>query len=62
MAKAAPIPAPRDWNDEAARTVATYASTAQPGYALHGEPVDQGGYSPYFRSSSRRNVTESFAA
>lgn len=62
MAKAAPIPAPRDWNDESARAVATYASDAAPGYGLNVEPVDSGTYSPYFRSTSRRNVIESFAA
>jgi len=61
MAKAAPIAAPRDWNDESARTVATYASEVAPGYALNAEPVDSGTYSPYFRSTSRRNVMEVFA-
>lgn len=57
----APIPAPRDWNDESVAIVATYASRTQGGHALHSEPVDQGGYSPYFRSSSQRNVIEVFA-
>lgn len=46
---AAPIAAPRDWNDEARVTVATYASTAQPGYALNVESVDRGSYRPYSR-------------
>lgn len=50
MAKAAPIAAPRDWNDESARTVATYASEVAPGYALNAELVDQSGYRPYFRT------------
>lgn len=57
-----PIPAPRDWNDESKAAVATYASDTAQGYALNVEPVDQGNYSPYFRSSARRNVTESFTA
>lgn len=56
-----PIAAPRDWNDEAAGVVATYASQTQGGYALHSEDADRGGYSPYFRSSSRRNTMEVFA-
>lgn len=44
-----PIPAPRDYNDEAARAVATYKSDAEPGYALHVESVDSGNYRPYSR-------------
>lgn len=49
MAKSAPIPATRDWNNEAGRTVATYASNTQPGYAVHVADVDRGGYNPYSR-------------
>jgi hypothetical protein len=49
MAKPSPVPAPRDWNDEAARAVATYASSTFPGYALNVEPVDHSGYRPYSR-------------
>lgn len=45
----APVAAPRDWNDESRTTVATYASITQPGYALHVEDVDHGGYHPYSR-------------
>ncbi len=56
-----PIPAPRDWNDESRTIVATYASPIAPGYHLNVEPVDQGDYSPYFRSSSQRNTMEVFA-
>ena len=46
---AEPIAAPRDWNDEAARIVATYASDVAPGYALNVEPVDHADYRPYSR-------------
>jgi hypothetical protein len=47
-----PIPAPRDWNDESRVAVATYESTAHPGYAIHGEDVDMGGYNPYSRKGN----------
>lgn len=50
MARPAPLPAQRDWNDEFAAIAATYASTTQPGYALNVESVDHGNYRPYFRS------------
>lgn len=50
---APPVSAPRDWNDEAARTVATYASTTAPGYALNVEAVDHASYRPYHRGVSR---------
>ncbi|WNN95111.1 hypothetical protein SEA_MAGRITTE_160 [Microbacterium phage Magritte] len=46
----APIPASRDWNDEAARTVATYAADTVEGYGLNVEPVDSATYRPYFRT------------
>ena len=49
----APIPAPRDWNDESRVAVATYASITQPGYALHVESVDHGGYHPYSRKGTK---------
>lgn len=49
----APIPAPRDWNDEAKVAVATYASATAPGYALNVEPVDMSGYNPYFRTTTK---------
>lgn len=58
----APIAAPQDWNDEARAIVATYASDTTQGYALNVEPVDMSGYNPYFRSTSRRSVIESFAS
>lgn len=51
MARPAPVPAQRDWNDEFAAIAATYASTAQPGYALNVEPVDHADYRPYSRSA-----------
>ncbi len=47
-----PIPAPRDWNDEAAVAVATYKSECEPGYALHVENVDHGSYRPYSRKGN----------
>ena len=52
-----PVPAPRDYNDEAASAVATYKSDTEPGYALHSEDVDRGGYMPY----SRRETFPSWA-
>lgn len=52
MSAHAPIAAPRDWNDESRGIVATYESTAQPGYALNVEPVDHADYRPYFRTAN----------
>lgn len=62
MATSAPIPAPRDWNDEAAGIVATYASEIAPGFHLHSEDTDRGGYNPYFRTSARRSHRQAVAA
>lgn len=56
MSKFAPIAAPRDWNDESKRAVATYASIAAPGYALNVEDVDHGDYRPYSRTQQPHHV------
>lgn len=51
-----PVSAPRDWNDEAARAVATYASPYGAGYALNVEPTDHGDYNPYSRTGKAQAI------